>query len=152
MTEKRVVLIKPDGSEETFLEGDAIPTYEQMKSAVDGWIELVKVIRRDVSEGFVYTYMVVNEESLIHGMPRNQAATDLYLENMRRQYPDKSPGEAREAASAAYRAALEQTLGRPVEHIELPEPKLGYNADPHICGPVLYFEGWTIWELQAAGF
>jgi len=138
--EKRTLIIAPDGTEMVF--DGALPTYGQQKETVGGWIEIVRVLRQDITDSNVYTLMIVNDEGRISGLPRNQKATDLYLANVRRQYPD-----AENPSVAANNAFMARCKERGVPVINLNAPAV----DPNICGTVIYFEGWTESELVEAG-
>lgn len=149
---KRQVIIFPDGQEEVRgVPADRLPSLREMSAIVCGPIELVRVLRPDLLPRLVFTYMVVHEEGLLQGLPRNQKATDLYLENMRRQFPGLSPKEAKDRSSAAYVASMSAKMGKPVTVHHAPEPVPGYDDDPYIAGTVLYFDRWTCEELQRAG-
>lgn len=150
VTDKRIVIIEPDGTERRLgVEIDDkggilnLPTLAETKKIVGGHIEMVRVLREDLP-GIQHTYMIVNEDGLIDGLPRNQKATDLYLANVRRQFPDAT--DPSKAAAAAYRRHWE-ALGATV--IDRNPP--GYDDDPYIAGTVIWFDGWTCDEFLEAG-
>jgi len=140
---KQYVVLRADGTE-YILDPSKLPDFDTMRGIVGGHIEIVKVLRADL-DGFVYTYMVTNEDGLRLGLPRNEKATGLYQANTRRAYPDADNPFAE--ADRAFKARFPKGT----EIMELPTPD-GYASDPWIAGDVLWFDGWTIAELQAEGF
>ena len=74
-----VILIRADGSIERSQQTKK-PEYEQIKKAVAGFIQIVPHLSKmeDYKRGEAY----VNEEGLIHGLPFNQKATEIWLENL----------------------------------------------------------------------
>lgn len=140
---KCTIILHPDGTQTTRLPGDVVLPYDEMKSIVGGPIELVRVLREDLP-GYVFTYMVCNETGYLDKLPRNQKATDLYLANVRRQFPD-SPNPMQEAR-AAYRRQMEARGATVIDAV----PDYDHS-DPHVCGTVIWFKGWTCDELLEAG-
>lgn len=139
---KRILIIEPDGAERE-LPADKLPVYRTMKEIVGGSVELVRVLRQDITDRNAYTYMAVNESGLIDGLPRNQRATDLYLGNVRRAFPTvENPSKA---AAESYRREME------AHGFTIIETDSSSDEDPHICGPVIWFDGWTCDELTEAG-
>jgi hypothetical protein len=80
----KIMILKADGA--VFHEDWPSVIYARLKMEVGGRIEYVRVW-----DGEKYITMVVNETGLLDGLPRNQAATDLYLANSRRRDPAYSP-------------------------------------------------------------
>ena len=68
---RAIRVIHPDGTEETKWI-DKKPTLEELQSAVEGYIEYVRLPR-----GNGHQQMVVNEEGLIHGLPFNAEASRI---------------------------------------------------------------------------
>lgn len=125
--QKRIVILETDDTEidlpRAKLMDNGLPSAEQMKGIIGGPMEFVRVLRQDLP-GFVYTYMVVDEMGHMRSAelrPLNKKATRLYRANTLRQ----------------------------VEEGHLPSK----DADslPTIVGRVIWFDGWTCDELQAAG-
>jgi hypothetical protein len=146
MIERAVILIQPDGTETVLCEGDQIPGDDAIKKAIDGPLEFVRVLRQE-DEGFTYTWMIGHEMALIEKLPRNQKATDLYLANVRRAYPDHP--QPWKAAEQAMRRDYEALVGKAL-HVESLAPD-GYDEDPYVAGPVIWFKGWTCQALERAG-
>lgn len=145
---KRCVILSPDGTENVLSEGPksrkVFGNYRVLKNAVGGPVEFVRILREDMP-GHVFTYMVVNESGLVHGLPRNQRATDLYLAHVRRQFP-KSSNPSLEAKER-WRAEMESRYGNEMEFVSTsPE---GYDDDPYVAGTVVWFDGWTVQELDS---
>lgn len=139
---KRIVVIQPDGSE---TELDRMPNLKEMQKIVGGMIEHVSVMdRRDEGGNIVYTSMYINEEGLLEGLERNPKATEIYQRNIRAAYPDSpnpfkdAEDEFRKKAEAGGFAFID---ARPDEF----DPH-----DPHIVGPAIYFEGYTLDEVNDA--
>ena len=63
-------LLKADGSVTDYPPKGKTYTLEQMQAAVGGYIQIVPVGRLHL--------MVINEEGKLHGLPRNDKATELY--------------------------------------------------------------------------
>lgn len=108
---------------------DQPPTLEQLQQAVGGYIEVVNVIYQDR-----VCQMIVNEEGLMKCLPRNQVATDIYLEAMRRQFPGVA-----NPFKAARDAARKQWEERGVP-VFSSEPG-GYEDDPYIAGNAVVLDG-----------
>lgn len=139
---RRVVQIAPFGDEVELPGG--LPTYEALRVILDGPVEQVRVLREDITGENVYTYMYAHEEGLLRGLPRNQRATDIYLANVRRAFPDaESPVKA---AREAYQAELRARGGDFTYISAAPE---GYDEDPYIAGTVIWCDGWTCEEVDA---
>ena len=126
----KVHWIEPSG-EITTEEHDAPPSYEEMKEFVDGWVEIVSVL----FEGHCPTQMIINEEGRIKDLPRNQVATDIYLANLRSQYPDAADDEACHRLALA--AAREKYRMRGINMVEVDL----YPGLPFIAGHAIVLEG-----------
>ncbi len=71
MVEKKVTLIKVDGTQEVLTPGKK-PELEQMQKWVGGYIEVVHVTYNGHK-----CAMVVNEEGFLEGLPTNVRATEI---------------------------------------------------------------------------
>lgn len=138
MVEKRIVLLRSDGTSETL---DHVPSRKELSAIVGGYIEMVRVMDRIEDGLIIHTAMIVNEEGLLNNLPRNAAATAIYQRNVRAQFPD---------AANPFRAATEEwlrSIGRTADQITdlTPEHALaaGYKDDPWIAGDAVFFEGYT---------
>lgn len=142
---RRIVVIKPDGTETVL---DHWPTFKEIQEHVGGYVERVRVLRQDIVDRNDYTVMMVNEDGLPHGLPRNQKATDIYLANVRRQFPNaENPSKAaREAWLNQYRER-----GIDIEVMTTTGTPGGYEDDPYIAGTVVWFDRWTEEELTRLG-
>lgn len=79
-------------------------------------------------------------------LPRNEKATVIYQRNVREQF--KGHANPFRAASARMRA---RAMGAFVQDVTPTDAvALGYKDDPWICGPAIYFEGWTCEEVAEA--
>jgi hypothetical protein len=116
-----VTTIKPDGRV-TEHETDRI-SYKELTRIVGGFIEYVSIL--DKASGKYHT-MVVNENFLALGLPRNQAATDLYLVESR-----KAKAEGIDLDAEFKKRA--DALGAVVIDARTAEQK----ADPYIAGTVV---------------
>ena len=85
---KKIEVIKADG---TKYELDALPSLTEMQEIVDGHIEPVRVLRGDLP-ALTHTYMVVNEEGGLFGLPYNAEATKLYQADIARLLPTQHGG------------------------------------------------------------
>ena len=144
---KRILIIKPDGSERLIdpaeLGKNGLPSLRDMQTIVGGYIELVRVLRADLPDS-TFTYMVVNEEGLLKGLPDNPKATDIYLANVRRAFPDSAAPW--EDAKRAFRVRFPAGTA----HIDItPEPYK--NKPPVVVGTVIWFDGYTCDELLGMG-
>jgi hypothetical protein len=146
MNEKRAVIIRSDGREQVLLNGPEsyvyFRDYEAMRNIVGGPPEFTKVLRQDLS-GYVFTFMVVHESGVVDGLPRNQRATDLYLANARRQFPD---------ADNPSRALREAWIAQFPKGAVIDTSPPGYSDDPYIAGDVIWFDGWECEELDRLAF
>lgn len=144
---QEIIILHANGARTTFggAAGEKLPTLEKMQEIVGGHIELVTVLDRVEADRMFYTYMVVNEDGLNIGLPRNEAATEIYQRNTRLAYPDaENPflaalDDQRKSAEARGFAFVD---AMPAE----------YSLDPYISGDAIYFSGWTRDELKAEGF
>ena len=147
---KQIIVINPDDSEREIyaeeLGKDGLPPSKTMQAIVGGPVEMVRVLRADLP-GFVYTYMAVNETGLLDRLPGNPKATEIYLANVRRQYPD-SP-EPWEAAQDAWRKSLPEPLASAPVFDITPEPYR--SKQPVVVGTVIWFDGYTCEELEEMG-
>lgn len=126
MNQIDVMIIKATG--EQSVETLPIPVdMTRVRTIVGGDIELVRVLNGD-SEAT----LIVNEEGLIRGLPRNQAATDIYLSAVRRAFPDAA--NPSKAAREQYLAEMKECLGDVVVATSSPP---GYDEDPYIAGDVV---------------
>lgn len=138
---KRILVIEADGSER---ELTSVPNLKEMQKIVGGLIEHVTVLdRRDDQGNFIYTSMYINEGGLLDGLPRNEKATAIYQRNIRAAYPDDpNPFKTAEEESKRQAEASGMTI--------IDARTEGYSDDPHIVGPVIFFEGWTREEAEEA--
>jgi hypothetical protein len=132
---KRIVLLAPDGTE-TIL--DRPPTFPEMQAMVGGYVEHVRILRADLP-GFTYTSMFVNEEGLRLGLPRNARATDLYLANVRRQFP---------GAADPYAEATDAMKRRAAAMGAFFVSTVSEDYEPGILGPAVWFDGYTEREVN----
>lgn len=132
---KRIVVLPPEGPERVL---EAVPTLQEMQAIVGGYIEHVRVLREDLP-GYVYTSMIVNEDGLRLGLPRNERATAIYLANVRRQYPGEANPDR--AARVRMRKAYEARGAKVFV--------LGPDAEPQIVGPAIWFDGYTVDQVNA---
>ncbi len=141
---KRIRVLNVDGTERELA---AVPDYLEMQKILGGDREMVRVLDRITPGGeFVYTALFVNETGLLEGLPRNEAATVIYQRNIREQFEGPNPFHQ---ANAAYLSRF----GKPdFDHDLTPESAkaAGYKDDPWIAGPAIYFEGYTVDEVDAA--
>lgn len=112
------------------------PTLKEMQTIVGGYIEHVTVLDRIENGKFIYTSMYINEEGLIHDLPRNEKATAVYQRNIREQFPD-SPNSFQEA-NEAFRKQTEESGATFID-----TTTKEYANDPYICGDVILFAGYT---------
>lgn len=122
MTTKSIKIIRHDGSIEVL---EKCPCLKGMQAIVGGLIEHVKVLDRIETtakgEEFIYTSMFVDDEGLLKAKPHNEVATEIYLRNAREQIKRGAD------------------LGR-----------FGTLENLQIVGDALFFEGYTIDEINAA--
>ena len=88
MPTKQVIVLFPDGRTDVL---PTPPTWKEMRALVGGYVEPVQVLDRIEDNEAHYTYLCVNEEGLIRGLPRNATATDVYQRNVRWLYPGPDP-------------------------------------------------------------
>ena len=141
---KRVILINITGDAAEFPE---VPSSDQMRRAVGGDIEYVRVLDRIVGEIGIYTTMVVNATGLLDGLPRNKIATNIYQRNVRLAFPGtadpfKAADDAWRAQFPANATVADLTPARALAR--------GYKSDPWIAGKVVLFEGYTVEEADKA--
>jgi len=147
MTEKQILVIEPNGDERRLGQGDlgadGLPSLKTMQEIVGGGIEFVRVLRADIATANIYTYMVANETGLLDGLPENHNATEIYLANVRRAYPDSDApwDDARRLDRARYQG---------VTYIDI-TPELYRDKKPVIVGTVIWFDGYTVEELLEMG-
>lgn len=136
---KRILIIKADGQ---VSELNILPTSREMQKIVGGWIEHVKVVDRVEDGKPIYTSMYVNEEGLVNELPRNQKATDIYQRNIRIQFPNsKNPFiEANELFK-------KESIAKGFTIVDTTDAD--YASDPYISGDAIFFEGYTIAEVDA---
>lgn len=138
--EKKIMVLKADGT--SYQLPDKRPSLEEIQAIVGGNVEFVTVLGA-TNPAWVYTTMIVNEEGLIHNLPRNEAATKLYQRNIREQYPHaENPFLAAAEAMEARAASIGTKVIRS-------SPSDDYDMDPYICGDVIYFEGYNEDEVDA---
>jgi Domain of unknown function (DUF3846) len=137
---KRIVIIEHDSSVRYL---DTRPTLAEMQAIVGGDIEQVLVLDRIEDGHPIYTSMYVNEEGLINDLPRNARATEIYQRNARFQHPDAAnPFVAMQQAMIEACARMNVTV--------IHQRPQAYRDDPYICGPAIYFQGWTCEDVDAA--
>jgi len=132
-------MLYPDGHQERI---GGMPTFAAMRTMVGGYVEQVRVLDRVDQGKFVYTYMYVNEEGLIRGVPRNEVATALYQCNVRTAFA----GQA-EPFQAAKQQARQTAEAQGFTVIDQATPA-GYEDDPYIAGVAVYFQGFTCQEIN----
>jgi hypothetical protein len=137
---KPVQILYPDGHQETRA---TPPTFGEMQELVGGYVEGVRVLERVTDQHYRYTYLYVNEGGIDYGLPRNQAATELYQRNARMQYPD-----AMNPFLASKEASRQRAQARGIAFVELTNNP-AYDADPYLAGVAIYFRGWTCDEVNA---
>lgn len=137
---KQIKLLKTDGEVEILAKP---PSWKELKTLVGGWVEQVRVLDRIESGRPVLTLMFVNEEGLVLGLPRNQAATVLYQALTRYNFPTVS--DPLDEAKRIYKLQCEKAG---MQVIDTTSDLPGYASDPYIAGPAVYFEGWTEEEVE----
>jgi len=138
---KGVVLIEANGNLRPLPE---MISLGEMQKLVGGYIEQVKVLDRTEPNGErVYSYMYVNDEGLLDGLPRNEKATEIYQRNVRTAYPgEENP------FLVANREFIKEAKARGFTELQaMVSPS--YDADPYIAGPAIYYEGYTCEEVLA---
>lgn len=130
----KAILIKSDGTRTE--EEWTIPfDHDRIRRFIGGDMEFVRVLLES-RPAPIYGTMVVNEAAIINGLPRNQAATDIYSANVRAAFPN-APNPFI-AAREAHRRELEENGFNAQNTIEVSPP--GYDRDnPHIAGDVVVF-------------
>lgn len=146
---KQVVILYEKGER---VVTEELPTWDEMKAAIGcQLVEHVRVLdhidtRREggrTDKRFVYTSMFIDEEGMINGKLRNEAATEIYQRNIRAQFPgDPNPFRT---ADARLKADAEK-MGFGVVNAYPPEHNPG---DPAIHGTAVFFEGYTEAEVTA---
>jgi len=136
---KRVVIIDPDGTERELI---GPPHRKEIREILGGGYEVVRVLRAEIEDRNAYTMMLVHETGLINGLSRNQKATDIYLANVRRQFPDAA--NPSKAAAEAYRKRF--PAGTEFHTLN----PTGYEDDPYIAGTVIWFDGWDFDDADEA--
>ncbi len=141
---KCIRVLNVDGTERVLAE---VPNYLEMQKILGGDREMVRVLDRIEPDGhLVQTAMFVNDCGLLDGLPRNEAATKVYQRNVRAQYEGPNPFKQ---AKAVYLAKF----GRSEFDADLtPDDAIaaGYPDDPWIAGPAIFFEGYTVDEVDDA--
>jgi hypothetical protein len=137
---KPVQILYPDGRSDT---RETPPTFDEMQQLVGGTVEAVRVLEHVTDTHYRYTYVYVNEEALDYGLPRNAAATTLYQQNVRMQYPN-----AENPFLAAKEVSQQRAQAMGAAFIEL-FPNPAYDADPYLAGVAIYFQGWSCDEVNA---
>lgn len=87
-----VIILRPDGTRTETIQAKA-PEYDQLKEAVQGYIETVPHLSKldPYKRGRAY----VNEEGILKNMPFNEQATRVWLENLGKgpfRYPPRLHG------------------------------------------------------------
>lgn len=80
MNEKRyIIILHPDGLNETHEVPESGPTLKELQKAVGGRIETVPSVLSNgwTKEPGARVILVINEEGKLNGLPINHAATDL---------------------------------------------------------------------------
>lgn len=134
---KQILILRADGTQEPLTKP---PTLKVLQEVVGGYIEHVTILDpASTPAAPLYSSMYVNEEGLIHGLPRNEQATELYQRNVRAQYP----GHANpfQQARKDFEQMLQARTGASV--IKTTPPIEGYEDDPYITGDVVWFSGYT---------
>ncbi len=139
---KRVILFRTDGSEIAL---PMVPTLDDMQRMIGGYVERVRCLDRFENGRPVFSSMFVHETGLIDGMPRNQKATVIYQRNIKAAFPNDP--EPFLTAHAAFLSDAEK-LGVTVIAGEGPGSSEEYIRDPYICGPAIWFEGYTCEEAD----
>lgn len=142
---KRIVVLHVDGTETVL---DKVPDLDGIQAIVGGYMELVTVLDH-IEPGtrrFIFTRMIINEEGLIHKLPRNPKATEIYQRNVRAQFPDAENPFLRAKYEFEQRAKARGMTVISSPWTENPE----YSIDPWIAGPAILFEGYTVEEAGEA--
>lgn len=121
-----VDVLKPERIEES----DKIPTSDDMRIFVDGWLEFVNVLY----EGKFPTVMVVNEEGRLNDLPVNERATEIYWAASAARGVNLANKEEREADSRAFWKAR----GVDPDQVTTMDPKP--DEPPYIHGPAILLE------------
>lgn len=144
---KRILFINTDG---TTTELSEAPTMEQIHTMLNGHFEVVRVLGSKIMsvvglfnvEAPTYSPMLVNDTGLVDGLPRNDVATVLYQRATRRRYSNEANPFRK--SKEDFLKSIPEGMG----HISLSEVVPGYDDDPYIAGPVIYFEGYTFNEFD----
>jgi hypothetical protein len=140
-TPKAILVLNVDGAIHTL---PTPPTWRRMQAIVGGPVEQVRVLDRIENGQPIYSFLYCNEDGLNLGLPRNDAATEVYQRNVRAAYGDHPQPFLAAKAHARQLAALMGAVP-----IELSPPSAAYELDPWIAGPAIYFEGWSTEEVTA---
>lgn len=135
--EKSIIILRVNGLSAPL---NKIPTFNEMREIVGGWIEMVKVLPLDalsVSSRHM-TYMICHEEGRLLNLPRNKKATEIYHNLTRKQFPQ---------ADDPFKSAKEAFLASMPEGTHVITSS--YEDEPFIAGDVIYFQGYTCTELDS---
>lgn len=135
---KRIVALHPDGLQITLTD---VPDRKTMERLVGGNVEYVTVLDRIEAGRPIYSWLVINADGRSRHLPRNQDATVIYQRNARWQYPEETnPFQAMREAQRPYWERIGARI------IDMTEPE--DESDPYIAGPAIYFQGYTIEEID----
>jgi hypothetical protein len=138
---KKILALAPEGAVTVL---PSAPTWTQMQALVGGLVEPVRVLDRIEDGRPVYTFLYVNEDGINLGLPRNDAATQVYQRNVRAAY-----GHHPNPFLAARDHARQLAALRGATVTDLAPDQEAYAADPWIAGVAVYFEGWSCDEVTA---
>lgn len=143
MSTKQIRVIRPDGTGHVL---DFAPTSAMLGEIVGGYIEIVQCLDRVEDGKGVYCPMVINEEGLLMDLPRNEEATKLYQNNVRTRYAGHP--NPFEQARLDHEAEMQE---RGFVVIDGNKHLPNWNPDdPAIVGTVVYFQGYTVEEMDDA--
>ena len=141
MLTQAITILQPNGIEEVIPQEEFC--WENSRKILDGYVELVRVLRSDL-EGFIFTYMLVDEEGMLKDKSINEEATKLYRANIQRQFPSaKNPFE--EANINFDKMAKERGISI------FNTQSLKERNNPQIYGTVIWFKGYTCEECEREG-
>lgn len=141
MLTRAIIVIEPDDKRYVIPPEDF--NWEKARKVLDGYVEPVRVLRIDL-EGYVFTYMFVDEEGMLKSKPVNAGATKLHRANIERQFPlAENPFE--EANNEFDK--MTKDFGIFVVNSDTPEMR----NNPQIYGTAIWFRGYTCEECEKKG-
>lgn len=105
-------------------------SYINVQDVLNGFPELVRCW-----DGLHEYTMLVNDSGLRDGLPRNQLATELYLANVRTQFPGHPKPWV--AAKEEYQKRIKKLTGEQSDTFDI--SPADYEDDPYIAGNAIVF-------------